>query len=198
MVYARQYSKEETQIAQRIGRNIRKAREESGLSLDAVAQALRQPKSKLCEIEQGKKVANAILVARLAELFDVSVAYLYSGRDMTVGEELFFDVNKMIAPIKVKMERDFAIYVAKICAAAFPAENQTQKLCDEMQITIERFQRMIQLNEDGAWQDMKGGRAFETQMNKIAANLNEVRKAISLQRRAKKEVGEKMQGDLFQ
>lgn len=198
MVYARQYSKEETQIAQRIGRNIRKAREESGLSLDAVAQTLRQPKSKLCEIEQGKKVANAILVARLAELFDVSVAYLYSGRDMTVGEELFFDVNKMIAPIKVKMERDFAIYVAKICAAAFPAENQTQKLCDEMQITIERFQRMIQLNEDGAWQDMKGGRAFETQMNKIAANLNEVRKAISLQRRAKKEVGEKIQGDLFQ
>ncbi len=186
MAYERQYSRKEVIIRQRIGRNIRRAREESGLTLDKVALALRQPKSKLSEIEQGQKAASSILMTQLAELFDVSVAYLYSGKDMGVGEELFFDVNKVVAPIRYEMEHHFAVAVAKLCAAAFPAQSQTEILMRDVKSLIERFDRVVSLNNE-LWQEMRGGNNLNIQLNQLKASLNATQQALNLYKRAKKE-----------
>lgn len=197
MTYQRQYSRNEYAIAKKIGINIRKARDEMGMSLEKVAKTINFPKSKLWEIEQGTKIASSVLLVQLANLFDVSVTYFFSGREMSVGEELFFDASRAIAPVKMEMDKFFVNALTHLAATMFPAQVQSELLTQEVLNAVEQFERLLQLNAEGAWQDMKGGQKFESKMRKLFELANEVHKANSIKNRAKKEVREQVQLGLF-
>lgn len=188
----------EHKISIKIGANIRKARTEMGITLREMARDLKQPVTKISNIENGVIVCSAPLLSVIAEYLDVSIVYLFSGKEMGVGEELFFDVNRAIAPIKQEMDNHFKYTLTRLAATMFPAYEQSDLLIQEVLHTSTQFNRFIQINENGAWQDMKGGQKMEAQMQKLTRLASETSKASALKNRAKKELGEQAQLGLFQ
>ena len=188
----------ERKISLKIGANIRKAREEMGVSLNEMARDLRQPKCKIHNIETGKISCSAPLLAEIAGYLDVSVVYLYSGKEMSVSEELFFDASRTIAPLKLEMDKHFAETLTKFAALMFPVQDKSTSLAQEVMNITAQFSRLVQLNEQGAWQDMKGGQKFEAQMQKLSRLADETTKAATLKNRAKKELNEQAQLGLFE
>lgn len=190
--------RDERQVSLKIGANIRKAREEMGVSLNEMARDLKQPKCKIHNIETGKISCSAPLLAKIAQYLDVSVIYLYSGEEMGAGEELFFDVSRAIAPIKKEMDKHFAALLTQYAATMFPNQEKTNVLTDEVLNTVAQFARLVQVNEQTAWQDIKGGHKFEAQMQKLARLADDANRAYSLNNRARKELNLKAQLGLFE
>lgn len=190
-MYQRDYSAEERRLKILIGGNIRKARMNCDMSLGEVAKELNWSKSKLSEIENGQKAVDAILILKFSQLFDVSVSFFYTGVNTSLSEELFFDVSRAIAPIKAEMDKAWNINIAKMCAAAFPANNQVTKMLDDGEALIAQLRRVIQLNEQGAWQDIKGGGNLTIKAEQFAISIKNTRQAVNLARRVKNEVKDK-------
>lgn len=186
-MYKRIPRQEELRLRRVIGGNIKKARVGMGLSLEDVARELGYSKSKLSEMENGLKEPNAVLLGRLAELFLVSPAYFYNGKEADIAEEMLFDLKRVSAAMWLEQGQKAAKAMAYIWAAAFPALKPMQDLVDEVEAFVQQSQRMINQNHDGAWQDMKGGHNFVIRLGHLRQRLNLAKAALHNKKRMDKE-----------
>ena len=197
-MYQRNYTREELNLSIILGKNIRKAREEMNMNLQEVSTALKYPKSKLSEIENGKKIPNAVLLGRLSELFEVSVSFFYTGNETDVGMEKYFDVARMFVSFKKEINTVVALKIKQFCINAFPNQSASEELIQEAEEFAKQARRMIANNNlsDGAWQDMKGGTNFEIKLGHLESKLRVAKDAMHLQKRAKKQLDESIQMEL--
>lgn len=197
-MFQRKHTREELKFAMILGKNIRKAREEMNMNLQEVSTHLRYPKSKLSEIENGKKIPNAVLMGQLSELFEVSVSYFYTGNETDVGIEKYFDVARMFHSFKTELNAHVALKIKQFCIHAFPNQSASEELIHEVEEFTKQSRRMIANNNapDGAWQEMKGGTNFEIKLGHLESKLLMAKDAMNLQKRAKRQLDENTQLEL--
>lgn len=186
-MYRRIPRQEEARICEAIGKNIRKAREEMRMTLTDVAKRLDYPKSKLSEIENGKKEPTAILLAIMAELFDVSVLFFYTGNDESVFNEKLFDMRRVLQPLREEMNSHLSRVALEIWAKQFPSAEETANLVEAAENMTAQGLKMIERNRDDAWQDIKGGVNFEIQLKCLRNAVKKHKSSVHYAQRVRKE-----------
>jgi putative toxin-antitoxin system, antitoxin component, xre family len=184
-IFERKLTPNEKILGKTLAENIKKARIQSGYTIAQVAEELHRSKGELSQVESNKRPPSALLLGELAELFDVSVAYFYSGHEADVGEEKYFEISRMIIPMRKELDKHAALLIRQYCTKAFPASDEFIKLVDEANTFIQQADKLIGRNYDGAWQEMKGGNHFETSLKHLAHRVRTAREAHHLANRAK-------------
>lgn len=166
-LYVKRYTKEQERIKRLIGRNIRKARMENHLSLQRVADEIGYSKSKLSEIENGKKEAGSVLLHQLADLFLVSPNYFHEGinPDIDLDEDVFFNFSSICKQVWETQTKSYAKACFEILQLSYDSEKFIENLAQAGFDLIEKSESMIASNLNGAWQEMKYGNAFNRALN---------------------------------
>ena len=196
-MYERDYNKTERKLLRVLAANIKRARNESCISLRDAAKRLSEPASKLSEIENGKKMPSVVQLGKFAQLYEVPVGFFYSGRESDIGEEKYFEVSRMIIPLREEMNMEFNRIVGKLCAASFPAEDVFKTLLQEQDDFIKQGKRMIEQNYNEAWQDIKGGQNFAIKLAHLENRANIAKEALYCAGLAKKQIKDDAQMGLF-
>lgn len=199
-MYQRRLSSIEHDICLKIGKNIRQAREEMGITLREAAKHLNFPVSKLSEIENGKKIPNALILIRMAHYYEVSTSFFYTGDEGDVGRELYFKIARIAAPLRVKLNQCLSDSITQLCTGAIPAQAEMDSLINAVSDFVAQSHRMIQKNQNDAWQEMKGGTNFSIALKQLEHQLAIAKNAVLQQKRAIKQIKEKTQTeqlDLF-
>lgn len=188
-VYCKVLSSEQLRIRKLIGRNIKTARIENKFSLQQVAEATGYSKSKISEIENGKKEAGAILLYQLADLFLVSPAYFYTGVDPEIGEDAFFNFSKICQDVWKQQSAKYAQACYEILMLSSKSEKVVENLLICASDLVEKSHRLVQINHDGSWQEMKTGNIFIKSLNKFTESLDFAKRVYKENLSAKKKYG---------
>lgn len=183
-MYERELNDNEQKMRKIMGQNIRRAREESAFSLREAARELKYPQSNLSDIENGKKVANGLLLGKMAQLYGISVDYFYSGKECGAGEEKYIEAMRIARPLQQQLWGHFVLTFNQLCSTMFPCEDSVNALLRETKELIRQSHRMIAQNHQEAWQDMKGGNAFCQRLEKAERALRFCEEARHLHQRA--------------
>lgn len=196
-MYERVLKPEERRIRMAIGKNLRIARQEMSMSLDYVAKETGYPKSKLSEMETGKHTPNAIQIGRFAELYNVSPSFFYTGKEAGIGEDKFFDMRRVLKPVRDEMDQYLMQVVTKLCAKAFPAESEAELLLQAVGEFISYSKGLVAKNYSAGWQEIKGGNNFTVKLDQLDYRYRMAQEAMHNKKRADKEIRSIEQQHLF-
>lgn len=183
-IYTRIPKREELKIRAMIGRNIRQARIENKLSLQTVADELGYQKSKLSEIENGKKEPGSVLLFQLADLFLVSPSYFYTGVDVEASEEALFDFSRLCQKVWIQQSKQYAVACYRMLIESSRVDSSIEELISSASELIDKGYKMIERNNDGAWQEMKSGNSFLISLNQLSNKLSQAKVAYNLHKRS--------------
>lgn len=180
-----------------IGGNVKKARVENKLSLKKVSEYTGVAESKLCEMEKGDKSIPSELLHQLGELYLVSPAYFFSGVESGIEEERLFNFNRASQKIWAHATQQYALAVFQTMTVAMHGQDMSAELLEAVGHLLAQAERMIELNQDDAWQQMRGGTLFVTELNRVKKKYQRALLVHSNAQHMAKKAKEQVQLELF-
>lgn len=158
-----------------IGQRLKEAREIANFSTKAATKAFGfKTQSTLCKIEKGRLKPSFELITQAAQLYDVSVDFLFGLNDdweKSLYARQQRDSNSWIIATINKNNNDVLQTLNIIKNKLYNLVEISEFLALKSQETSDAFLRLVELNKDD-FLDLKGGAKLEKLINEISSAAN--------------------------